>query len=411
MLSLLAHPKTLITNIYGGTQNTFSDNGWEVFRQATSESFLVSKVFNNAEFTWKNPQTGKKEKITIKSKEDIEKWIDSLGILDSMFLQEIGINKDLNTRESKKFWEEFGKRFLRKLEKEPNKEDRATYDRLHKATLMELAKEKGIADNLIRQGSSFMQWSERLLRRTAFLASYLNARRNLDPLTKELDFDSPVLIEFAKRGVEASQFMYHSAFRTNYSNTALGRIMTRFHPYAWNSISRRLKLYKGASYVNWAQNVAATEKAQRQLTVDLMAFALGTVFTSSLFEYALSPPMSWMQDSAQLFFGDEKTRERAFFSQWPHPSLSILQPVTPPSARFILQPVNALLNDDLGSLWGYSMATWAPFGRLARDMYRTAQSPAMAVDFMTGIPLHRIHQKRRDYLERIELENEENIED
>jgi len=411
LLSLLAHPKTLITNIYGGTQNTFSDNGWEVFRQATSETFLVSKVFNNAEFTWKNPQTGKKEKITIKSKEDIEKWVDSLGILDSMFLQEIGINKDLNARESKKFWEAFAKRFLRRLEQEPNKEDTATYDRLHKATLMELAKEKGIADNLIRQGSSFMQSSERYLRRTAFLASYLNARRNLDPLTKELDFDSPVLIEFAKRGVEASQFMYHSAFRTNYSNTALGRIMTRFHPYAWNSISRRLKLYKGASYVNWAQNVAATEKAQRQLTVDLMAFALGTVFTSSLFEYALSPPMSWMQDSAQLFFGDAKTRERAFFSQWPHPSLSILQPVTPPSARFILQPVNALLNDDLGSLWGYSMATWAPFGRLARDMYRTAQSPAMAVDFMTGIPLHRIHQKRRDYLERIELENEENTED
>ena len=411
LLSLLAHPKTLITNIYGGTQNTFSDTGWEIFRQATSETFLVSKVFNNAEFTWKNPQTGKKEKITIKSKEDIEKWVDSLGILDSMFLQEIGINKDLNARESKKFWEAFAKRFLRRLEQEPNRDDTATYDRLHKATLMELAKEKGIADDLIRKGSSFMQSSERYLRRTSFLASYINARRNLEPLTKELDFDSPVLIEFAKKGVEASQFMYHSAFRTNYSNTALGRIMTRFHPYAWNSISRRLKLYKGASYVNWAQNVAATEKAQRQLTVDLMAFALGTVFTSSLFEYALSPPMSWMQDSAQLFFGDEKTRERAFFSQWPHPSLSILQPVTPPSARFILQPVNALLNDDLGSLWGYSLATWAPFGRLTRDMYRTAQSPAMAVDFLTGIPLHRIHQKRRDYLERIDLENEENIEE
>lgn len=411
LLSLLAHPKTLITNIYGGNQNTLADNGWEIFRQATNSKFLIDKIFNNSEFKHKDPITGKIKSLKIDSKENLDKWVDSLGILDSMFLQEVGINKDLNKRDSSAFWKEFWKRMTTKLEKEPNKENQQVYNRLHKATLMELAREKGIADNIVNKGASFMQWSERHLRRTSFLASYLQARRNLHPLTKDLPFDSPVLIQHAKKGVEASQFMYHSAFRTNYSNTALGRVMTRFHPYAWNSISRRLKIYKGAEYVAWAEGVNATQKAQRQLTADLMAFALGTVFTSSIFEYALSPPMNWMQDSAQLLFGDEKTRERAFFSQWPHPVLAPLTVVTPPVMRFVLQPVNALLSDDLNSMASYSFATWLPFGRLGRDIYRTAQSPAMAPDFLTGIPLHRMHSKRQAYLDSFKDENAENVEE
>ena len=66
-----------------------------------------------------------------------------------------------------------------------------------------------------------------------------------------------------------------------------------------------------------------------------MSLALANIFIASIFEYALSPPMNWMQDMAGLVFGDSKERERAFFSQWPHPALAPLQIVTPPAARYI----------------------------------------------------------------------------
>ena len=38
--------------------------------------------------------------------------------------------------------------------------------------------------------------------------------------------------------------------------------------------------------------------------------ALGTLFAYSIFEYALSPPMSWMKESAEFLFGDEETRKK-----------------------------------------------------------------------------------------------------
>ena len=50
--------------------------------------------------------------------------------------------------------------------------------------------------------------------------------------------------------------------------------------------------------------------------MDMMAMALANVFVSSVFDSALPPPMSWMQDTANWLFGDEKERDRAFFSSF-----------------------------------------------------------------------------------------------
>ena len=98
-------------------------------------------------------------------------------------------------------------------------------------------------------------------------------------------------------------------------------------------------------------------------------------------------------------FGDTEERDRAFFNQYPSKVLAPLQIVTPPVARFILPPITSILNGDYENFYKFQLATYFPFGRLGRDLYRTYQSPAMAVDFMTGIPLHRIHSLRRDQIE------------
>ena len=87
-----------------------------------------------------------------------------------------------------------------------------------------------------------MRSSEFLLRSSrTWDAAYINTRKILREFGESLPFDSPILIEIANRTVEASQFIYHATQRPNIANTSLGRIMTRFHPYAWNSIGRRIK--------------------------------------------------------------------------------------------------------------------------------------------------------------------------
>jgi hypothetical protein len=116
--------------------------------------------------------------------------------------------------------------------------------------------------------------------------------------------------------------------------------------------------------------------------------------------------MNWLQDSAALLFGDEKERERAFFSSYPSPVLAPLQIVTPPIGRFVLSPITSILNGDMENFTKYQLATYFPFGRLGRDAYRTFNSPAMAVDFMTGLPLHQVHELRRDKIELDKLEQQ-----
>ena len=197
--------------------------------------------------------------------------------------------------------------------------------------------------------------------------------------------------------------MYQATFRPNFANTSLGRVLTRFQPYAWNSVGRRLKLYKGARQSEWNRDVLANKKFQRQFTMDLMSLALANIFIASIFEYALSPPMSWMQDTAALLFGDKKERDRAFFSSYPHPALAPLQIVTPPIGRFVMQPITAILNQDFQTFTDYTLYSYFPYGRLFRDVKRTYNSPAMAPDYLTGLPLHQIHEARRSKIEEQEL--------
>ena len=257
-----------------------------------------------------------------------------------------------------------------------------------------------------------MKRSEMLLRTTTWLANYIQGRNLfIRDMGVDLAFNDPMLLNYASKGVKASQFIYHAAERPNFSNTSLGRVMTRFHPYAWNSIRRRLKIYKGATYEAWAGGLS-TQKAQRQFTADIMALSLANIFVASIFEYALSPPMSWMQDTASLIFGDEKARDRAFFSQYPIPALAPLSIVTPPIGRFVLSPITSIINGNWDDFYNYQLYTYFPFGRLARDASRTAKSPAMFVDFMTGIPQHQIHSYTRDMISRYNevLDEEENTE-
>ena len=400
LLSLLSHPKTAITNLYGGTVNTISDTGWSAFRKANDSEWMIQNLFGGgkAEFSVVGPD-GRVQKVQINSMKRIYEWMETIGVYDQMFLDLVSLDKNFGRQGVKKFWIEFISRMNKSY-----KEGRITSKELHdiesKRTLRETAEYLKVEIPVVEAGALPMKWSERRLRGTAFLANYINMRTILgEKIFDGIPFNSPVITDFAMKGVKASQFMYQATFRPNFANTSLGRVLTRFQPYAWNSIGRRIQITKDAKLEGWKRDTLSQKKFERQLTLDLMALALGNIFIASIFEYALSPPMNWLQDTSALLFGDEKERERAFFSSYPSQYLAPLQIVTPPIARFVLSPVTAILNGDMENFYKYQVATYFPFGRLFRDLKKTYDSPAMAVDFMTGLPLRRLHSIRRDQME------------
>jgi len=415
LMSLLFHPKTMIANYFGGGTNIYADVGGDIFRKSLSEDYVL-EIFGNATYEVIDPITRQVRLEKVRNMKDVERIFVQRGLLEGMYLEEVGLTSTLQKGQPKRFAEALAKRFGKWEKENPIlSENPVESEKALKLTINELQKRYNVGESIVQIGAKPMQYSERMLRRTAAIAHYINARQTVQPLIDQgkMSWDSPYLIEMARKGIEASQYIYHSAFRSNYSNTSLGRVMTRFHPYAWNSIKRRRNLYKQASYTKWMMNTDAQQRFNRQTTADLMSMALASIFVGTMFEYALSPPMSWMQDTAQWLFGDKEDRKRAFFSAWPHTSLAPLQVVTPPISRFVLAPVSSLLNGEWDNFVKYQAATWVPGGRLMRDAYRSYKSPSMSFDFLTGIPLHRIGQeigKSRDEVEkRLEQEMEASL--
>lgn len=400
LLSLLSHPKTAITNMLGGTTNTISDTGWEPFRLAGNTDWMLSNIFANATYRYKDPVTGIVEKNKpFTSRQDIENWIETIGVYDQIFLDLVSKDTKFGQQNVRQVFQEFITR-VNKSKRDLEFKTVEAENELRSRTMREVIRDSKVTKPIVDFGALPMSYTERKLRGRAFLANYINMYKRLGQVGKEIPFDSSVLVNHGIQGVQASQFMYQATFRPNFANTSLGRIMTRFQPYAWNSIGRRMKLYKDADMVGFRADLNSSKKFQRQFTLDVMALALGNVFIASIFEYAMSPPMSWMQDSAALLFGDEKERDRAFFSSYPHPALAPLQIVTPPIGRFVLSPISAVLNGEWETFSKYQLATYFPFGRLYRDASRTYDSPSMAVEWMTGLPLHQVHNMRRDQIDK-----------
>jgi hypothetical protein len=262
-------------------------------------------------------------------------------------------------------------------------------------TLKEVALKHKITESIYDKAAWFMREPERLLRTKAFVSHYLQAREIYGHAN--MGIDHPFLINIAKKGVQATQFLYSAPYRPAFSRTALGKVMTRFQTWAWNAVRFRREITKEARQYGYREGTAEFDRFKRLMTTDMFVFSLANVFAYSLFEAALPAPWSWLQDTSDWIFGDEGERDRAFFGQWPT-SLAPLQMVTPPIARLPVASLRAFTDDDYSRLSGYYIWTMFPFGRIARDVKGVIENPMMAVEKMTGIPYMKFArevQKRR----------------
>ena len=369
LATLLAHPKTEIANVFGGTSLTIQSVGLRHWRNARNHQYLRDNV---------DP--------TFTTKEDAGRWVESLGVIEQFLRYELGLNPALKSKRIKEGVE----KIFKKLRKEPGMDD---------VTLRQAWKETGLSDNLFNKAAYFMRKSERILRRDSFLAHYLQAKDMFgEAISGKGSRDHPFLIEWARRGVQDTQFLYTAAFRPAFARSALGKVMTRFQLWAWNSVAFRNKVLREANHYGFKEGTPEFERFKRTASIDLMVFGLANAFTYSLFEANLPAPYNWMQDTADWLFGDEKTRDRAFFGAYPN-QLAPLQMITPPAGRLVGPTMKAMIDDDWGKMGSYYAWTMFPFGRMARDVKNSVQNPIRTVENLTGIPyigVHRYLKKTRE---------------
>ena len=212
------------------------------------------------------------------------------------------------------------------------------------------------------------------------------------------DPNHPFLIEMGKKGVKATQFLYEAPFRPMFARTALGKVMSRFQLFAWNSARFRNDIIREAKIHGFRPGTEAFEKYKRTMTIDLFVVALANMFAFSLFDNSLPSPWNWFQDTSEWLFGDEKERNKAFFGMWPS-KIAPLQLVTPPIARFPISGLRQWIDDDYSKFADYYVWTAFPFGRLARDIFQEEQglidNPMRIMEKFTGMPVMDLARQKK----------------
>ena len=368
LASLLAHPKTAVGNIYGGTSHTIVSTGIKNWRNGFSLDYLKSNFNTN----WN-------------TKQDIANFTEKHGVIEEYLISELGLNPNAKTEKFSKFVKDAAKR----IKKDPEMEDK---------TLMSLAKEYGISDSFFNKSAVFMRKSERLLRRQAFMAHLVQGYESFDGV---IPYDHPYLIELAKKGVKSTQFLYSAPFRPAFARTSLGKVMTRFQLWAYNAVDFRKEIVRqGLIRSNDLVGVEG-DRAKRLLVADMMSLALASVFPYSVFNASLPAPWNWAQDTSEWLLGDEKTRNKAFWgdkSMWPE-NLRPLQMVTPPiigkAGVTGRDAFTAWTSGSWDKLATYTTASLFPGGRFARDLKKTYQNPAFLPEYLLGAPLYSISRELR----------------
>ena len=377
MAALLAHPKSMSMNMLGGTTHTIQNVGLKNFIKGKSMKYL-SKI--NPEWT---------------NKEAINKFVLSHGVIPEFLLYEMGLQGEFQTKE--------GKSFIRDAKSALRRNPELDGD-----GLIAISKKHGkdVWKKAVNFAGKFMSIPERALRRDSFMAHYIHAWEKFGGAVK--DYDHPVLIEMAKKGVKATQFLYNAPNRPAFARTSLGKVMSRFQLYAWNSVAFRNQVKRQARISGWAPGSEAVERYRRTLAADMFMFSMANVFAYSLFETNLPQPWGWAQDTADWLFGDEKERDRAFYGAWPT-KLAPFQAITPPGLRLAGPTFDAILNDDWSSMAEYHVWNMMPFGRMGRDIFgkgNLRENPMRIPEKLIGFPMREIQSKIKKAKEEEEREAE-----
>tara|TARA_Y100001972_G_scaffold64517_2_gene78768 strand:+ start:2710 stop:11016 length:8307 start_codon:yes stop_codon:yes gene_type:complete len=367
MMTLLANTGTMTANLFGGATMSISQGGLKNFGRSYNNKWLeknaLTDIDGNFYMKYKDPVTGAERPVT--NKKELRQWIAEQGVIDKFIADEVGVNLALKTGLKGKNAVNFMKELKKILTKNPDASD---------ATIRELANRYQLGDAIEKAGGWFMQKSERIARADAFITHALQYRERYGSYGRQMRLDDPAVIDAGLKGVEATQFLYHSAFRPAYMRTSLGKVLTRFKLFAFQSVRTRKELYRQAKHYGFEEGTPAFDRFKNLFLIDMFTMALGTAFAYSLFDTALPPPFDWVQETGEWLFGNKRERDRAFFGQWPYP-IAPLNIATPPIARIPMATFSSLINNDWERFVDYHLHTMYPFGRIVRQVDKTVDEP------------------------------------
>ena len=366
MATLLAHPKSAMANILGGTLHTLQSTGYSTFK----------KVYNYEYLQQIDP--------SLKSRKDVDDMVVKHGVLPQWLIYEMGLQKEFQSNEGKKALKVISDAIKRNPEMEAGE-----------MTAMLRSKGGNISEAIVNKAAKFMTVPERRLRTDAFMSHYIQAWEKFGGAIQ--DPHHPFLIEMGKKGVKATQFMYSAPFRPAFARTSFGKIFTRFQMYAWNSLALRGDVMRRLEVAGYDPNSKEGKEAGRFLIGDMFMLSLANMFAYSLFESNLPQPYGWYQDTADWVFGNEAERDRAFFGAYPS-AIAPLQVISPPALRLVGPLLKGFLEDDFSRMASYHIHTLYPFGRMGRDLYGQGgvlEAPIRAVDKFSGIPMMQIQREAK----------------
>ena len=397
LLTLLANSGSLVANIYGGAQMTISNAGLRNFVKSKSDKIVTSRLLKNEDGSWAiNNEKGQ----PIKNRKELQTYLVEKGIIDSYIANELEYNPKL--AQSLNRAGENGKNFLKELKKAFKK------GKVRDETISQLAERYGVTDVMLKYGGFFMQSSERINRVDAFISHALQAQDRFSTRGNFTSLKDPAIFEAGMKGIETTQFLYHSAFRPAFMRTSMGKVLTRFKLFAFQSVRTRKEFYKQAKYYNFKEGTPAYDKFKDMFILDTFGFALASAFAYSLFDTTLPPPFDWLQESSELLFGDKRERDRAFYGTYPR-AIAPLQILTPPIAR-VPQAIGQLINGEWDRFADYTVHTLYPFGRLYKQLDKTAENPHRVLENFMRLPANKlIYRHRRQQVEKDRKENIERL--
>ena len=399
LLTLLANTGTATGNAFGGSLNTITKTGLRNFSRAANFKWLKKNLLFDADGTALLYLNNGK---SVETKKDLKQWAIEKGVIEQYIRNELELNPKLKLIKNQRGLKQFSNDFIDLLKRNPSP---------NKATIKELADRYGVWDAVVKAGAFPMQATEIWLRTNSFLSHLLQQRDFFNGMAGEIDINNQAFIDYALKGVEATQFIYHSVGRAPFMRTATGKVLTRFKNFVQNQIGFQREIYKQARVHGFEKGTKPYEDFERLFMINAMLMALGTAFSYSLFDTTTPPPFDWMREMAELLYGDGKERERAFFGTYPR-AIAPLQIATPPIAR-VPQSLAMVLNGDWDRFTDYYVYTLFPFGRVVRSLDKTFDEPygttfgrgmqqffRIPTDkFMAKYDRAQLEEMRKDYIE------------
>ena len=381
LMTILGHPKLWVGNVFGGTSNTITRAGLKNFTRSYNKGWIKKNLLLDEKGNYRlRFEDGR----SVKNKKDLDLWIGEQGIIESFIANELNVNAEITGAKGplKQNIKDFAKEFAKKLARDPEMSD---------TTAWEIAKKYKVDKGLEKSAAWFMQSSERRLRRDSFLSHAIQYMEIFGKEGLKLSLNDPAVMEAGLRGVEATQYIYHSSFRPAYMRTSLGKVLSRFKLFVFNSVRVRKEMLRKAKYYGFEPGTEQFERFKTDFQINMFVAALASAFAYSLFDTALPPPYDWAQETGEWLLGDKKDRDKAFFGQWPYP-IAPLNIVTPPAARLPMSFFGSLINNDWDRFFDYQLYTMFPFGRMIRSFDKIVDEPygtttGRAMQQIFGLPL------------------------